>query len=576
MMSRVDPITTEIIRNAFISIANDMNATLIRSAFTPVIYEGKDCSVALIDEYGEVLGQSLGLPLFLGNLEICVKLIAEQFGWDYFHDGDVFYMNDSYMTGTHLNDATIIMPIFWRGRRVGFAASRAHWLDVGAKDPGTPVDSHEIYQEGVRWGPTRLYAAGKPRDDVIDLLRRNSRFGESTIGDMNAQIAAGRTGEQRLCALFDRFGAETITSASEEIFKQTELLERTAVEALPDGEYNAEGFLDDDGLGSDPLLVKMKITVKGDSMTIDLDGSAEQARGPVNCGMTQTIAAARVAYKLLICPEVSPNGGSFRALEVLAPQKSIFSAQEPAPCGWYFSSLGLLIDLVIKALAPVLPDKAAGAHYGDSMVITVAGHDPRHDDQFYLMIEPTTGGWGGFDGGDGASSLINNVNGSFKDLPIEVFESKYPIQILSYGIRQDSGGAGKYRGGNGTFREYLILADSDLFLWFERSKTTGWGIFGGASGAAPNVTVKRPDEEQLEFLKVNGIRVCEGTVIHSLTGGGGGYGKALERAPEAVREDVIDRYVSLDYARSAYGVVLTDDLEILSDDTRNLRAERDG
>lgn len=576
MMSRVDPITTEIIRNAFISIANDMNATLIRSAFTPVIYEGKDCSVALIDEYGEVLGQSLGLPLFLGNLEICVKLIAEQFGWDYFHDGDVFYMNDSYMTGTHLNDSTIIMPIFWRGRRVGFAASRAHWLDVGAKDPGTPVDSHEIYQEGVRWGPTRLYAAGKPRDDVIDLLRRNSRFGESTIGDMNAQIAAGRTGEQRLCALFDRFGAETITSASEEIFKQTELLERTAVEALPDGEYHAEGFLDDDGLGSDPLLVKMKITVKGDSMTIDLDGSAEQARGPVNCGMTQTIAAARVAYKLLICPEVSPNGGSFRALEVLAPQKTIFSAQEPAPCGWYFSSLGLLIDLVIKALAPVLPDKAAGAHYGDSMVITVAGHDPRHDDQFYLMIEPTTGGWGGFDGGDGASSLINNVNGSFKDLPIEVFESKYPIQILSYGIRQDSGGAGKYRGGNGTFREYLILADSDLFLWFERSKTTGWGIFGGASGAAPNVTVKRPDEEQLEFLKVNGIRVCEGTVIHSLTGGGGGYGNPLERAPEAVREDVIDRYVSLDYARSAYGVVLTDDLEILSDDTRNLRAERDG
>lgn len=576
MMRRVDPITTEIIRNAFISIANDMNATLIRSAFTPVIYEGKDCSVALIDEVGEVLGQSLGLPLFLGNLEICVKLIAEQFGWDYFHDGDVFYMNDSYMTGTHLNDSTIIMPIFWRGRRVGFAASRAHWLDVGAKDPGTPVDSHEIYQEGMRWGPTRLYEAGKPREDVIDLLRRNSRFGESTVGDMNAQIAAGRTGEQRLCALFDRFGADTIAAASEEIFKQTELLERTAVEALPDGEYCADGYLDDDGLGSDPLLVNMKITVKGNSMTIDLAGSAEQARGPVNCGMTQTVAAARVAYKLLICSEVSPNGGSFRALEVLAPEKTIFSAQEPAPCGWYFSSLGLLIDLVIKALAPVLPDKAAGAHYGDSMVITVAGQDPRNDNQFYLMIEPTTGGWGGFDGGDGASSLINNVNGSFKDLPIEVFESKYPIQILSYGIRQDSAGPGKYRGGNGTFREYLILADSDLFLWFERSKTTGWGIFGGASGAAPNVAVKRPGEKPVEFLKINGIKVCKGTVIKSLTGGGGGYGNALERAPEAVREDVIDRYVSLDFARSAYGVVLTDDLELQADETRNLRAERDG
>jgi N-methylhydantoinase B len=571
-MSTIDPITTEIIRNAFISIANDMNATLIRSAFTPVIYEGKDCSVALIDANGEVLGQSLGLPLFLGNLEICVKLIAEKYGWDYFKDGDVFFMNDSYMTGTHLNDSTIIMPIFWRGERVGFAASRAHWLDVGAKDPGTPVDSHEIYQEGMRFGPTRLWEDGKPREDVIDILRRNSRFGESTVGDMNAQIAAGRTGEQRLCALFDRFGADTIAAARDEIFRQTETLEREAVSALPDGEYHSEGYLDNDGLGSDPLLVNLKITVAGNAMTIDLAGSARQARGPVNCGFTQTVAAARVAYKLLICSEVSPNGGSFRALDVLAPEGTIFSAKEPAPCGWYFSSLGLLIDLVIKALSPALPDRVAGAHYGDSMVITIAGLDPRNDNHFYLMIEPTTGGWGGFNSGDGASSLINNVNGSFKDLPIEIFESKYPIEIVHYGIRQDSGGVGKYRGGNGTVREYRVLADSDLFLWFERSVTTSWGVFGGANGAGPNVIVNRPDGVTDEYLKINGVGVTQGTVIKSLTGGGGGYGQALERDPALVREDVLDKYVSADYARTAYGVVLTPDLEVNQQETRTLRS----
>lgn len=570
-MKTVDPITTEIIRNAFISIANDMNATLIRSAFTPIIYEGKDCSIALIDEKGEVLGQSLGLPLFLGNLEICVKLIAEKHGWDYFKEGDVFYMNDSYMTGTHLNDATIIMPIFWRGNRIGFAASRAHWLDVGAKDPGTPVDSHEIYQEGVRWGPTRLYESGEPREDVIDLLRRNSRFGEATVGDMNAQVAAGRTGEKRLHALFDRFGVETIAAARDEIFRRTEELEREAVKALPDGVYQAEGYLDDDGLESDPLLVKLELTVSGDAMTIDLAGSAEQARGPVNCGITQTIAAARVAYKLLICSEVSPNGGSFRPLEVTAPERTIFSAQEPAACGWYFSSLGLLIDLVIKALAPVMPEKAAGAHYGDSMVITVAGQDPRYDNEFYMMIEPTTGGWGAFDGGDGESSLINNVNGSFKDIPVEIFESKYPLQILSYGIRQDSGGAGKYRGGNGTYRNYLVKADSDLFLWFERSKTTAWGLFGGENGLPPDVVVERPDEDKLELLKVNGIKVRDGTVIMSLTGGGGGYGNAFERDPEAVRQDAIDGYVSLDHARAAYGVELSSDFEVKTAQTQRLR-----
>ncbi len=569
-MSQVDPITTEIIRNAFISIANDMNATLIRSAFTPVIYEGKDCSVALIDENGEVLGQSLGLPLFLGNLEICVKLIAEKHGWDYFKDGDVFYMNDSYMTGTHLNDSTIIMPIFWRGKRIGFAASRAHWLDVGAKDPGTPVDSHEIYQEGTRWGPTRLYDGGVPRDDVIDLLRRNSRFGESTIGDMNAQIAAGRTGELRLRALFDRFGAETIAAARDAIFEQTEAKEREAVSALPDGEYFAEGFLDNDGLQSDPLLVKMRVSIAGNGMTVDLDGSSAQARGPVNCGFTQTVAAARVAYKLLICSEVSPNGGSFRALDVKAPPKTIFSAQEPAPCGWYFSSLGLLIDLLIKALSPVMPGKAAGAHYGDSMVITIAGQDPRQDDEFYLMIEPTTGGWGASQGRDGASSLINNVNGSFKDLPIEVFECKYPLRILKYGIRTDSGGAGEFRGGNGTFRQYLVEADSDLFLWFERSVTTAWGLFGGENGDPPNVTVEHADGRSEDYLKVNGIKVAAGTVITSLTGGGGGYGEPKNRAPEAVLLDVIDGYTSREYARDIYGVTIGEDMQIVEATHRRL------
>lgn len=553
-MTAVDPITTEIIRSAFVAIANDMNATLIRSAFTPVIYEGKDCSVALIDAKGDVLGQSMGLPLFLGNLEICVKLIAEEHGWDYFKDGDVFYMNDSYMTGTHLNDSTIIMPIFWQGERIGFAASRAHWLDVGAKDPGTPVDSHEIYQEGMRWGPTRLYENGQPREDVIDLLRRNSRFGESTVGDMNAQVAAGRTGEKRLKALFDRFGKDTIAAARDEIFKQTEATERAAVSALPDGDYYAEGALDDDGLENGPLLVKLKLTIKGDSMVADLEGSAPQAQGPVNCGITQTIAAARVAYKLLICSEVSPNGGSFRPLDVRAPDGTIFSAQEPAPCGWYFSSLGLLIDLMVKALAEVLPDKAAGAHYGDSMVITVAGQDPRQDNEFYLMIEPTTGGWGAYAGGDGQDSLINNVNGSFKDIPVEVFENKYPLQIMSYGIRKDSGGAGQFRGGNGTFREYRVDTDADLSLWFERSHTRAWGLFGGQEGAGPTVIVEPTDGERFEALKLNAVKVPKGTRILSLTGGGGGYGAVEERCPKAVATDVREGFITADHARDTYGV----------------------
>ena len=204
-MTKADPISTEIIRNAFVSIAQDMNASLIRSAYTPVIYEGKDCVVALLDERGNVLGQSSGLPLFLGNLEVCVKETAKIYGWDYFKEGDILFVNDSYFTGTHLNDITIFAPIFWQKQLVGFSASRAHWLDVGGKDPGGPMDSTNIYQEGFRWAPTRLYENNKPRKEIIDFMKMNGRFGYSLEGDMNAQIAAGKTGERRFQSILERF-----------------------------------------------------------------------------------------------------------------------------------------------------------------------------------------------------------------------------------------------------------------------------------------------------------------------------------------------------------------------------------
>ncbi len=269
-MIKADPVSTEIIRNTFVSIAQDMNASLIRSAYTPVIYEGKDCVVALLDERGNVLGQSSGLPLFLGNLEVCVKETAKIYGWDYFKEGDILFVNDSYFTGTHLNDITIFAPIFWNNQLVGFSASRAHWLDVGGKDPGGPMDSTNIYQEGFRWSPTRLYENNKPKKEIIDFMKMNGRFGYSLEGDMNAQIAAGKTGERRFQSILDRFGLELVRSARDEIFKQTEELERAAVNKIKNGEYFAEGYLDDDGLGSDPVKIKMKVIVKGDQLLLIL------------------------------------------------------------------------------------------------------------------------------------------------------------------------------------------------------------------------------------------------------------------------------------------------------------------
>ena len=571
-----DPITTEIIRNAFVSCAQDMNATLIRSSYTPIIYEGKDCSVAILDENGDVLGQSLGLPLFLGNLEICVKLAAEMFGWEAFRPGDVFHMNDSYMTGTHLNDATIFGPIYWRDKLVGFSATRAHWLDVGGKDAGGPMDSSEIYQEGMRWGPTRIYDRGEPREDIIDLLRRNGRFGYSLVGDMNAQVAACRTGEARFQAILDRFGYETYVEARDEIYRQSEQLERDAVAALPDGTYRADGFLDNDGRGHGPIAVQLRIDIEGDSMKLDLEGSSPQMEGPVNCGFAQTVSACRVAFKLLINPERPVDGGTFHTLDVKAPPASIFDAQEPAACQWYFSSLGLLIDLVVTALAPILPDKVAAAHFGDSMVMFLAGKDPRREDQPFLYVMPHAGGWGGFEGGDGEDGLINNVNGGFKDYPVEVFEVKYPALIRAYGFRPDTGGPGRFRGGCGLFRSFEVETDAFLYLWLERSVTPAWGLFGGRDAIGPDVIVNpgRPDERRM--LKVNAHPLTAGSVVDLNTGGGGGYGDPYERDPEHVRSDVLDGYVSREAAERDYGVVLDDVLAVDVSATEQLRASRPG
>ena len=550
----IDPITTEIIRNAFTAAADEMNATLIRSAYTPVIYEMKDCSVALLDGEHRILGQSAGLPIFLGNLEICTRLTEEMYGRAVWQPGDIWIMNDSYLTGTHLNDMTVFGPIFHEGELVGFAASRAHWLDVGAKDAGGPMDSTSIFQEGIRLGPTKVVAGGEQLPDLTDLLGRNSRFSYPAIGDLGAQIACARTGQARLSAIIARWGMPLITAARDEIFAQTERFERAAVAAIPDGSYAAEGCLDNDGVTENPVWVRLTVTVAGDEMTIDLTGSDDAQAGPVNCGEAQAISACRVAYKLLINPANPPNGGAFKPLSVAVRPGSVLGAQPPSPCQWYFTPLGLLIDLVVKALSEVLPAQAAGASYGDSMVISLSGIDHRTGAP-WLDLEPTVGGWGGWDGSDGESGLINNVNGSLKDLAVEVLETKYPMRMTWYGYRADSGGPGRYRGGNGIVREYTIDGEQALMnLWFERSRTPGWGLFGGRDATPPVVVVNPGREDERRLLKCSRVILKRGDVVRTMTGGGGGFGDPAERDPDRVREDVRNRHVSPEAAKAVYGV----------------------
>ena len=550
----IDPVTVEIIRNALNSSADDMNATLIRSAYTPIIYEAGDCVVALLDAQHRVLGQSAGLPIFLGNLETCTLATEERFGRDVWQPGDVWILNDSYLGGTHLNDVTIFGPVFVDTTLVGFTASRAHWIDVGSKDPGGSMDSVTIFQEGLRMGPQKLVAGGVDQRSIIDIIVTNVRFPYPTSGDMHAMIACIKMGEKRLQELVLRFGLDTLEQARDEIFRQTEVLERAVIAAIPDGSYASEGVLDNDGIDlTTPIPIRLTVTVSGENIDFDVTESADQTVGPVNCGVAQAVSALRVGYKLLVSPDLPGNGGSFRSMTTQVREGSVLGARSPAACQWYFSHLGLLIDMVSRALAPVMPQQVAGASHGDSMIILTAGTDPRVDREF-VSLEATVGGWGAWDGSDGESALINNVNGSLKDIPIEVYETRYPWRINEYRIRPDSGGSGRWRGGNGVVREYEAQTDMTVSLWFERSRQPAWGLFGGEDAVGPDVVINpgRPDEQRI--LKVNGMKVRKGDIIRCASGGGGGYGDPVERAADQVSADVLDRFISSEVARSRYGV----------------------
>ena len=559
MSGSADPITTEVVRNFVISCAQDMNASLWRSAFSAIIYEGRDSAVALLDEKGNMLGQSTGVPLFIGAIDACVHLVKERYGDD-MAQGDIFLINDSYLQGTHLHDMTAVGPIFHKGELVGFGAARAHWNDIGAIDPGSTMGSTSIYHEGIRLGPTRIMRQFEPIDDWYDLLRRNTRMPDMSIGDLNAQIASIRTGERRLGQLLDRIGVETYRSACENIFEQARRLDREAIAALQDGTYSREGTLDDDGVGDEPVKIAMSMTIDGERMIIDLEGTSGPVLGSINCGAVQTESLLRLAYKTMINPDRAITGGSFETMAVKIPDECLFNAKEPAACEWYFTGLGLLADLMISCMSEAMPDKAKAAHYGDSMVAAFFSMDEKRGQ--WISVEPTAGGWGGGVGSDGQSALVNLVNGGFRNIPAEVYETKFPVRVEEFSIRGDSGGPGRWRGGCGVVRTYKLLENCFSALWFERSKTPAWGLKGGADGVGPENTITMPDGSVESLLKMRAREFPAGTVVETRTGGGGGYGDPKARPFDEVLTDVRQGYVSVQAAWDDYGVRVTGDLSV--------------
>jgi N-methylhydantoinase B len=556
---KLDAITVEVLRSAFNAIADDMNAVLGRSAYSPVIYEMHDYGVAVFDEGGRTLGQSPGHPGFIGSLDWGVQAVLEKFGQLGIHSGDAFVINDSYVTGGHLSDVDVIIPIFYKNELVAFASSRAHWLDIGTAEPGFPVNTTNIFQEGLRLGATRIIAEGRWVDDVIDIMRWNTRMPKVLFGDLNAQVAAGRMAQRRFVDLLDRFGRKMVIHAIEQIYRDTETVVRGFVSQIPDGVYRAEGDSDDDFVTGDRIRVVVTVTVSGSSLIVDTTGSSPQATSGVNSGYANTVSAARLALMFLL-PDPNPqvNYGSFVPLQVIAESGSIFAATEPAAC-MHPHPVMIMLDLVIRALAPVIPDCVAAGLPGDSWNVFLLGDNPATGEPF-ISGESLVGGWGANSKASGESAIIHSLGGDFRNVPVETLEARYPVRIRRLCLGTDSGGAGTFRGGLNIVKEYEVLTDCRLTLHFDRTKTPQWGLFGGGNGAPPEVLViPSPGGPSSPYSKVEQLVLPAGACIVARTGGGGGFGHALARNPEAVLHDVRCGYVSREAAESVYGVVLAED-----------------
>ena len=574
-MRRVDPVTVEVVRNALVAASDEMKINLARTAYSTIIYEVLDFSIGIFDAEANIIAQAAGLPIFLGNLSAAIEDGLEMIGRDGFKPGDVIVSNDPYTTGTHLCDMTIYSPIFFNQDLVGFAATRAHWIDIGGKGPGGWfTDSTEIYQEGLRLRSVKLYKEGEPNEDVLRIIQHNIRFPESSLGDMRAQIAACRTGERRFINIIEKYGKDTVFDCIQEIFDHDERLTRAEVEKIPDGVYEAEAFMDDDGIDIDiPVPVKVKVIIEGSDMTMDLSESSKQVKGSPNSGLAAGISACRVAFKCITTPFLPVNQGSFKPLQVNLPLGTVFSAVEPAPCSTYGIPLMTLIDTIFKALAPAIPDKIPAAHYGDVCATFIYGVDPKSN-RPYLHVEPEGGGWGAKSTEDGENVLIAIADGDTLNVPVESVEIRHPLMIECYELYKDSGGPGKYRGGLGHNRTYKILGhEAGITITYERSKCPPWGIFGGKPGKINQVVVLQEEGGPETVLnKATNYRLKPGARLVCLTGGGGGYGDPIERDPEIVRLDVIKDYVSLQSAREDYGVVLDPNtLEIDWNATKELR-----
>lgn len=565
---KIDPITLQVIRGSIETIAEEMAHVLFRMSFSSIIRESEDLGAGLFDTEFNTLCESESTPMHIGSIPGYLNGIKASLDDGEWYEGDVVVHNHPYYGSSHTPDLAIVIPIFHDGELVGYSANTAHHIDIGAATPGLIIDVPDVYAEGMLFAGTKLYRKGERNETMWSFIRNNSRAARQLVDDIEAQIASARLGVKRFKELLDHYGRDLVFGACNQLMDYSETMLRQRIAAIPDGEYRAEGWLDDDGRNrGQHLPVKVCVRVSGDSITVDLTGSAPQTPTAYNVPFEgSTKVAAFAAFRKLLLDtatsetRVPSNQGSFRPIEVIAPKGSIFNPEAPTSAEARFTQCNYMIDLIMKAMAPVLPEEIIA---GSSASISFASYaGVRDNGDYWVFLEVNEGAYGGRPESDGPDA-IDNLMANTRNNPLEDLAMHIPMICERYELRDDvMPGAGKHRGGIGVVKSQRILTDGIITHESERHSNVPWGIFGGTEGAAGkceiyNVASNEPAQEM--HSKFHGLEVRKDDVMAYYSPCGGGYGSPLERAPQKVLDDVLDGFCSPEHARDVYGVVL--DLE---------------
>lgn len=556
-MVQVDPITRQIIQSALASAADEMAVGLHRTARSTIVRDVLDFSTSICDSTGQQIAQGVTIPMHMGSVPYAMETLLKKYKGD-IHPGDIFILNDPFDGGMHLPDIFIVQPIFVEERRIAFAVATAHHLDVGGRLPGSSAcDNVEIFQDGLRIPWLKLYDRGKPNEAIFTLLRANVRVPEMTLGDLQAELAACHVGQKAILEMVDQYGIDIFSQCTQDLIDYTERLVRTEISTWPDGSSTFTDYLDNSGGpdSSGPVKISCTITVQGDSFTADFTGSDPQVRSAVNSTLSMTASCVALCVRSMMREQMPNTAGMFRPLTIIAPSGTVLNGEMPAASSMRGVTAFRTIDVVLGALAGLLPDRVLAAGDGGNSLVIIGGHRAGTR-QRYVYYELMSGTWGGRPDRDGNDGLCNLANIA-SNIPIEEAECNYPVRIDRYGLVRDTGGAGQFRGGMAIEREWTLLAgDADLLIRSDRRDHLPYGLSGGGDGS-PSMSILHHMDGSEETLPVMvSTQLKEGERIYHRQPGAGGHGNPLSRDPESIAWDVKNDRVSVEAARDIYGVVV--------------------